>query len=539
MRGDRKSAQAGSAKWLAAIGMAGLLLAPLSAAAAAAAPVPSPGAGVPASSAAAPPRAEPGGTIQPPAAAPCTQARLDQLAPLLAAAPRESVIPANQILAGDANSDVTYVHPSGASEHLEFRAFLAFSAKDTLQIDPRNPRVLTVLRVDHPPAADAQSADLSGTDTQNAYQLHLRVPDRASSDARQFRTLVVIACAKTAAGPGGVAAVDRIVGYAVRPIVVSTTGGAALIAGTLVVLVYLTAATLVWAKRDSDAKNANKVEATPPTRVTQITPWRWIRCLDPVAMTSDMFDRASLSKLQIFFFILLVGFGATYSLVRTGTLSDLSSSIVYLLGIPALGALGNQVAGAARDRISLDNWAWLVNRGVFPLNDPGNDQPRWRDLVMSDAELDLYKLQALLFSIIVGAALITSGFSDLATFKVPDTLLQILGLSQVVFVGGRWTKATTLGDIDDLVSELRKRAAEVRVAAQSGIDVDASGKPLPTGTPGTPARGAPAATLAAAKTLVPNVVVRYEEIASEVELLLESLTHRDVQITQLKDPFRA
>ncbi len=158
---------------------------------------------------------------------------------------------------------------------------------------------------------------------------------------------------------------------------------------------------------------------------------------------------------------------------------------------------------------------------------------------MSDAELDLYKLQALLFSIIVGAALITSGFSDLATFKVPDTLLQILGLSQVVFVGGRWTKATTLGDIDDLVSELRKRAAEVRVAAQSGIDVDASGKPLPTGTPGTPARGAPAATLAAAKTLVPNVVVRYEEIASEVELLLESLTHRDVQITQLKDPFRA
>jgi hypothetical protein len=457
----------------------------------------------------------------------CQTATLPQLTDLLDKLPRESVVPATELMPDGAESIVTYLHPNAAGGHVGFVAFLApITPKN--QFDPNDAVALTVLRIDHPPG-DAQTSSLSAADSQNAYQLHLQAPQLSSWNLREQKMLVVFAC-------GDVGGVAQPIGYAARPVEMSTQE-AATIAGLLVVLgFYLLGATVVWAQRKSDAKSANRLHATPPTRVTQIVAWPWLRCLDPVWMSSDMFDRASLSKLQILFFALVVAFGVTYSVVRTGALSDLSPSIVLLLGIPALGALGNQAAATTRDRISLDNWAWLANRGVFPVNDPGRDTPRWRDLVMSDAELDLYKLQALMFSVIVGVALVTAGFSNLATFKVPDTLMQILGLSQVVFVGGRLTKPSTLGDLDDLVTELRARAAALKAAVSSGIDVDSSGKPLQPAAAGR--RPGQARTLDEARARAPNAVSRYEDTESEVQLLLEQMTHRDVATGGLTNPLK-
>jgi hypothetical protein len=155
---------------------------------------------------------------------------------------------------------------------------------------------------------------------------------------------------------------------------------------------------------------------------------------------------------------------------------------------------------------------------------------------MSDAELDLYKLQALMFSVIVGVALVSAGFSNLATFKVPDTLMQILGLSQVVFVGGRLTKPSTLGDLDNLITELRARAAALKLAVSSGVDVDNSGKPLQAAAAGR--RPGQARTLDEARARAPNAVSRYEETETEVQLLLEQMTHRDVETGGLKNPLK-
>jgi hypothetical protein len=474
------------------------------------------------------PVAAPAAPVSPSApATSCQTATLPQLTSLLDRLPRESVVPATEIMPDNAESAVTYLHPNGTGGHVGFVAFLA-PITPANQFDPAGANVLTVVRVDHPPN-DAAKSTLSTTDSQNAYELHLQAPQLTSWNPRQRRILVVFACSDA----GGV---SQPIGYAVRPVTLSTQEAATIVGAAIVLGVYLLAATMVWSQRKADARRGNKLQATPPTRIKPIVAWPWPQCLDPVWMTSDMFDRASLSKLQILFFALVVSFGVTYSVVRTGALSDLSSSIVLLLGIPAVGALGNQAVAVTRDRISLDNWAWLANRGVFPINDPGNDTPRWRDLVMSDGELDLYKLQALLFSVIVGVALISSGFYSLATFKVPDTLMQILGLSQVVFVGGRLTKATTIGDIDDLVTELRDRAGTVRLAARTGIDVDNTGKLLQSPVPASPPFGGPL-TLEMARERVPNAVARYDETEAEVKILLDQMTHRNVETEdRLKDP---
>lgn len=442
--------------------------------------------------------------------------------------PLGSLTRKSDVLSGQAPTDVVFSRPASAAgslDNLDFHAFLTFDS-----VDPKRwgaPRLLQVLKVQHPPDASQLPSGSDTTTNANDFGLNLFIPDQYTYWLRQPRMLVVVACDR---GLGPIA-------WARRPISVSSRLSSALVGLALMLGLYVASGTWVWAKRNQQARQASAVVPVPPLRTTTVHPWPWWRCLDPVVMTSDSFDRASLSKLQIFFFVMLVGFGVTYSLVRTGTLSDLSDSIVFLLGVSAFGALGNQVASVTRDRLSLDNWAWLVSQGVIPVNDPGHGQPRWVDLIMSDSELNLYKLQAMTFTLIVGTAMVISGFSDLAKFTVPQTMLQILGLSQFVFVGGQLAKPANIGDLDDLLTELRKRIAQLRVAANAGIDVDSTGVMIRSPDPANPVPGAPANAMAAARTLVPHAVARYQEIVSEVKILVESLSHRDMNPGALDDPF--
>jgi len=149
---------------------------------------------------------------------------------------------------------------------------------------------------------------------------------------------------------------------------------------------------------------------------------------------------------------------------------------------------------------------------------------------MSDTELDLYKLQALMFTVIVGLGMIVGGFS-LATFSVPPELLEVLGLSQAVFVGGRLAKPATMGDLDDLLTELRKREAALHKASVSKVDVDKNGDPI-----GQPTTDKPIKTINDAQDFVPNAAQRYLETAEQVKVMLESIAHRKIEADELKDP---
>ena len=46
---------------------------------------------------------------------------------------------------------------------------------------------------------------------------------------------------------------------------------------------------------------------------------------------------------------------------------------------------------------------------------------------------------------------------DLASFEVPQTLLGILGLSQVVYIGGKLTSPPSCADIDAAITDLRRK----------------------------------------------------------------------------------
>ena len=330
---------------------------------------------------------------------------------------------------------------------------------------------------------------------------------------------------------------NDLVAWGFGPVKTASRGTAQAWAALSIAGLYLAAATFVYLRRSGAAEK--QIEAQKLYRIETLKKWSFLKCLSPIAMTADVFDRGSLAKLQILGFTLLVAYNLIYLVLWENQLFTLSPSVVFLLGIPALGTLGAQVATTTRDRLSAENWAWLVSRHVLPLNDPGAGKgPQISDLVMSDSELDLYKLQALTFSLIVGVSMMAAGPKGLGQFTVPDTLLQILGLSQLVLVGGRFAKPATLGDIDDRLTELRTRLSIVVRAVTTGTDVDETGKPLAVAAAAPAAKGAqaiPADVNAAART-VPNAVRRYRDAAGDVQVLLEAMSHRSVETQRLLNP---
>jgi hypothetical protein len=182
---------------------------------------------------------------------------------------------------------------------------------------------------------------------------------------------------------------------------------------------------------------------------------------NPVYLTSNPYDKASLSQFQIFAFTLLVFGLLVFVLVRTGMLSDISTDVLLLLGISAAGATGSKTAEIMKKRLSFENWSWLRNRGWLTVYEagigkaPNLNRARWGDLLKTDGSLDIYKFQLAVFSILVSLRLLTSDLGQLATFTIPENLLGLLGLSNVVYIGGKAVAPNSVGQMDEKLRTLR------------------------------------------------------------------------------------
>ncbi len=265
--------------------------------------------------------------------------------------------------------------------------------------------------------------------------IKLRLPEKATTGWRRV-DLYIYTCAMTGS-PARVSFVN----------IRTTSGGYALgVVIPLLIIVYLAAASAAWL---ADSKRAG-----------------WYRYLDPVYMTAGSDGRGSLSKLQILFFSLIVFALVFYIVLRTGALLELSGSILLLLGIAGIGSTAAKGADMARNRLQPQNWAWLIRHGWLPAGGWADiNRAKWSDIVCSDGEFDVYRYQTCIFSLVVGVALLVAGVSELSSFTIPETLLGILGLSQVVYIGGKLVNQTTVGELNTAVTELREIESKLRVAA--------------------------------------------------------------------------
>jgi len=67
-------------------------------------------------------------------------------------------------------------------------------------------------------------------------------------------------------------------------------------------------------------------------------------------------------------------------------------------------------------------------------------EPQWSDLVVWDGtnEMDVTRVQMLFFTLIAAFFVILDIVNDRGIPKVPDGIVQLLGLSNGIYVGGRY-----------------------------------------------------------------------------------------------------
>ena len=188
-----------------------------------------------------------------------------------------------------------------------------------------------------------------------------------------------------------------------------------------------------------------------------------------------------------------------------------------LLGIGAAGTAGGKVTAIAKNRLGFDNWAWLVRKGWIKESvEHGSNtrKPEFGDLLRSGGEFDISKFQLLVFSLVVGAALVyfvaSSGehgteAKTLAEFEIPGEYLSLIGLSQAAYIGGKAVGPSTKADLDKKLNEVRTLETDFVTAVEKSWSQQ--------GRPSDP-------SLAAARSAAPEQYSRYRMRAEEAAMMV-------------------
>jgi hypothetical protein len=192
-----------------------------------------------------------------------------------------------------------------------------------------------------------------------------------------------------------------------------------------------------------------------------------IRALNPAQVAAGTDGKGSLSTFQTLAFSLVVVALISLLLLQTGMLADISGSILTLLGISGIGATIAKGADTQRNTLSADNRAWLLRHNWIPMARTIVDASNatWRDFFTTDGVFDVYRYQSFIFGLVVIGGLIAAGVNQLSTFVVPDTILGIVGLSQVVYIGGKLVTPTNISDLNAAITGLRSEELKFKAAA--------------------------------------------------------------------------
>lgn len=224
----------------------------------------------------------------------------------------------------------------------------------------------------------------------------------------------------------------------------------------------------------------------------------WTR--DPVkwAAVEQGRGRGSLAILQTIWFTNIVYALVIYYLLRLGSLGDLSADILWLLGIPLVGTTLARAIDAVKQRLTPENYTWIVTRGWITKpeflqssrwrnqqtsdhNQNVVDQARFGDVFFEAGRFEPTKYQAVIFSVVVGGALLLTGFDKLATFEIPDAYLVLMGGSQGLYILGKHVAPDRFHEASGLLDAARKSEDDLRkaAAAKNIITIADAEKQLP------------------------------------------------------------
>ena len=191
----------------------------------------------------------------------------------------------------------------------------------------------------------------------------------------------------------------------------------------------------------------------------------WFRWLDPAVVSAGEYSTASISSLQLLWFTLIVVFISIENLFLHKGLPGLSDSVLALLGMPAISKLASIVVTSNRLRLSLENWNWLIENNF--LKEGRTIDPRTtahlKDLILTDCAFDPTRYQLVLFSLVIGMAMILG--NDLTNFNIGNWNGFLLG-SNAVYLGGKALSPTGIKDLNDRVTVIRENQRNPAVNTQ-------------------------------------------------------------------------
>ncbi len=266
--------------------------------------------------------------------------------------------------------------------------------------------------------------------------------------------VVVLVCVDPGYDPASRRANGReLRAYARQPLFISTLRLSALIGVLVVGVIYLGLALAVLQLHARQLAYARGLGVVGTSRGAALG-----YALRPTVIAQDSFGVCSLSRFQVLLFTVVISGVYAYVMARTGELPEVSNTVLTLLGITLTGSTLARVAEGSS--IDTSNRLWLLSTGVV---DPSPRLPRWLDLVSSDGEIDVTRVQALVFSLFAAGALVVNGTGDLANFSVPEQINYLIGISQAVYVAGRALPHDSARRLNEEVRALQE--AERRVLA--------------------------------------------------------------------------
>ncbi|TPQ48842.1 hypothetical protein C2U72_21650 [Prosthecomicrobium hirschii] len=129
-----------------------------------------------------------------------------------------------------------------------------------------------------------------------------------------------------------------------------------------------------------------------------------------------------------------------------------------LLGITALGSTfvraTNDWAGIspATRRLLIGGKLLIISR----------DKPHLSDLIETHGEIDVAKVQALLFTGLVAISILGCTAVGLAGFTLPQEIVYLSGISQLAYVAGSLAPSGTRKRLEQDITDFRQKAADLR-----------------------------------------------------------------------------
>jgi hypothetical protein len=179
----------------------------------------------------------------------------------------------------------------------------------------------------------------------------------------------------------------------------------------------------------------------------------------------------SLSLFQIYFWTFVIVWGFVYCFVVAGALLVLTADVMALLGIAGTGAvLARWIAGQSGGSTSKPAATVYELKGVGVAHN--QEAFGFWQIFSTDGRFDLLKMQVFLFTILVGVYVVWRIAATAAFPALDPNILLLLGISQSVYIGGKFTDSRPLTRLNQKALDimLNQKAKEDLLALKRKLD---------------------------------------------------------------------